>query len=75
MIVEGPAMTTRENVHQLIDSLPEESLAELRNCIADLQGEDATLSPETQAAIEEGLNDVRNGRTISLADYRRIRDL
>ena len=75
MIIESPAMTVRENVHQLIDSLPEESLAELRDCIADLQGEDATIHPESQAAIEEGLNDIRNGRTISLADYRQTRGL
>jgi hypothetical protein len=75
MIIERHSMNVRETVHQLIDSLPDESLAELRDCIADLQGEDATLHPETQAAIEEGLNDIRNGRTISLADYRQTRGL
>lgn len=68
-------MTVREDVHQLIDALPEECLADVRDYIADLQDEDATLSPETAVAIEEGLDDVRNGRTISLADYRRTRGL
>jgi len=68
-------MTDRENVHQLIDALPEDRLADVMDYLADLQDEDATLSPETIAAIEEGLDDIRNGRTISLTDYRRTRRL
>ena len=68
-------MTVRENVHQLIDALPEDRLADVMDYLADLQDEDATLSPETIAAIEEGLDDIRNGRTISLTDYRRTRGL
>ena len=68
-------MTVREDVHQLIDALPEERLADVRDYIADLRDEDVTLSPETAASIEEGLDDIRNGRTISLADYRRTRGL
>ena len=75
MIEERPAMTDRENVHQLIDALPEDRLADVMDYLADLQDEDATLSPETIAAIEEGLDDIRNGRTISLTDYRRTRRL
>ena len=67
-------MTVRENVHQLIDALPDERLADVRDSIADLQ-DDTTLCPEAAAAIEEGLDDSRNGRTISLADYRRTRGL
>jgi hypothetical protein len=68
-------MTVRENVHQLIDALPEERLADVRDYVADLQGQDTALGPDTTAAIEEGLDDIRNGRTISLADYRRTRGL
>ncbi len=75
MIEERPAMTVRENVHQLIDTLPEDRLADVLDYLADLQDEDATISPETTAAIEEGLDDIRNGRTISLTDYRRTRGL
>jgi phage-related protein len=73
MIEERPDMTVRENVHDLIDSLPEERLADVRDYIADLQDEETPLSPDTVAAIEEGLDDIRNGRTISLADYIRAR--
>jgi len=68
-------MTVREDVHQLIDTLPEDRLADVRDYIAELRDEDTTLSPATTAAIEEGLDDIRNGRTISLADYRRTRGL
>ncbi|MCX6628847.1 MAG: hypothetical protein NTW28_14595 [Candidatus Solibacter sp.] len=68
-------MSVRENVHQLIDALPEDRLADVCDYIADLRDEDATLSPATRAAIEEGLDDIRDGRTISLADYRRTRGL
>jgi len=68
-------MTVRENVHQLIDSLPEDRLADVLDYLADLQDSDARLSPETQAAIEEGLDDIRNNRTISLGDYRKTRGL
>jgi hypothetical protein len=69
------AMTVRENVHQLIDALPEDWLTDVLDYLADLRDEDATLSPETKAAIEEGLEDIRNGRTVSLKDYRRTRNL
>lgn len=68
-------MTVRENVHQLIDALPEESLADVRDYVNDLREEDAALRPETEAAIKEGLEDIREGRTISLSDYRRTRGL
>lgn len=71
----GYDMSVREDLHHLIDRLPEDRLAELFDYLADLQDEDGTLSSQTQAAIEEGLEDIRNGRTISLAEYRRTRGL
>ena len=75
MIEERDAMTVRENVHQLVDALPESRLADALDYLADLQDTDVSLSPETQAAIEEGLEDIRNGRTITLQEYRRTRGL
>lgn len=44
MIEEGPSLTVRENVHQVVDALPEDR-----------------LSAETEAAIEEGMKDIREG--------------
>jgi predicted transcriptional regulator len=75
MIEERDAMTVRENVHQLVDALPESRLADALDYLADLQNPDVSLSPQTQAAIEEGIEDLRNGRTITLQDYRRTRGL
>ena len=68
-------MTVRETVHQLVDTLPESRLADALDYLADLQDKDAPLSPETEAAIEEGLEDIRNGRTLTLREYRRTRGL
>ncbi|MBZ5624277.1 MAG: hypothetical protein LAQ69_37110 [Acidobacteriia bacterium] len=66
-------MTVRENVHQLIDTLPEDRLADVLDYLADLQDEDASIGSEAKAVIQEGLDDIRSGRTISLSDYRRSR--
>jgi predicted transcriptional regulator len=75
MIEERDAMTVRENVRQLVDALPESRLADALDYLADLQDTDVSLTPETQAAVEEGLEDIRNGRTITLQEYRRTRGL
>ena len=75
MIEERDAMTVRENVHQLVDALPESRLADALDYLADLQDTDVSLSPETRTAIEEGLEDIRNGRTVTLQEYRRTRGL
>ena len=70
-----PAMTVRENVHQLVDKLPEDRLEDALDYLADLKESDEALSAATAAAIEEGLEDIRHGRTISLEEYRRTRGL
>jgi len=67
-------MTARERVHQLIDSLPEERLEDVLDYLVEL-GDSNELSPETLVAVEEGLDDIRNGRTTSLDEYRRTRGL
>ena len=70
----GP-MTVRENLHQLVDALPEDRLDDVLDYLAELNDTDETLSAETEAAIEEGLEDVRQGRTITIEEYRRTRGL
>jgi hypothetical protein len=67
-------MTVRESVHQLVDTLPEERLGDVLDYLADLNDTDE-ISAETRSAIEEGLEDVRSGRTIPLEEYRRTRGL
>jgi predicted transcriptional regulator len=75
MIEERLDMSVRENVHQIVDALPEDRLADVLDYLADLQDSDEQVSAETKAAIEEGLADVRAGRTMTLEEYRRTRGL
>jgi hypothetical protein len=70
-----PMMTVRENVHQIVDTLPDERLEDVLDYLAELSEPDEPLSAETRAAIEEGLDDIRNGRTTALDEYRRTRGL
>ena len=75
MIERETSMNVRENVHQLVDALSEDRLADALDYLADLNNSDETLSAGTKAAVEEGLADIKNGRTISLKEYRRTRGL
>jgi predicted transcriptional regulator len=74
MIEEEARMTVRENVHQLVDTLPEDLLADVLDYLADLSDTDE-ISAETKAAIDEGLADIRAGRTLTIEEYRRTRGL
>ena len=61
-------MTVREELHRIVDELPEEELLELRQIVDDLKtGNEAeeTVSAESLAAIQEGLADIKAGRTVS----------
>jgi hypothetical protein len=74
MIELEAVMTVRENVHQLVDNLPEDRLADVLDYLADLN-DTGDVNAETEAAIEEGLEDIRAGRTVTIEDYRRTRGL
>lgn len=70
-IVEGVPERSRGPTvlpHQIVDMLPDERLDDALDYLAELSEPDQPLSAETQAAIEEGLNDIRRGRTISLSE-------
>ncbi len=64
-------MTVRENVHQIVDALPDERLEEVLDYLAELSEPDEPLSVDTCAAIKEGIENIRRGRTITLDEYRR----
>ena len=68
-------MTVRENVHQVVDLLPDESLDDVLDYLAEMSEPEAELSAETRAGIAEGLDDIGHGRTITLGEYRRTRGL
>ena len=61
-------MTVRDELHTIMDELPEEELLELRQFVNDLKaGTEAeeTVTAESLAAIREGLEDIQAGRTVS----------
>ncbi len=61
-------MTVRDELHMIVDELPEEDLLELRQFVDDLKAdteEEETVTAESLAAILEGLEDIKAGRTVS----------
>ena len=67
-------MTTREELHKLIDTLADDQIAEVREYIDELRGEES-IGEETLAAIREGLADIDHGRVMDVKEYRRTRGL
>ncbi len=51
MLEDRVAMSLRDNVHQLIDTLPEDRLDDVLDYLAERQDGEEPLSPETEAAI------------------------
>lgn len=65
-------MSAREQVHRWIDGLPDEEVEALRRFAEnnDLAAvDDEPLTPEDQASIRAGEEDVRAGRVQSLEDF------
>ena len=61
-------MTVRDELHTIMDELPEEELLELRQFVNDLKADteaEETVTAESWAAIREGLEDIKAGRTVS----------
>ena len=59
-------MTVRENVHQLIDTLPADLLDDVLGYLADLQDADDSATPALKAGTGAA-------RTISVREYQRAR--
>lgn len=68
-------MTVRENVHHLVDTLPEERLPDVLELLSEFDADDDTLTSEEEAAVARGDEDFRQGRTISWEEYKRTRGL
>lgn len=70
-------MTSREELHKIIDSLAEDQIAEVRQYVEELRGlgtsNEEPLSDETLAAVREGLDDIEHGRVLDVQEYRRTR--
>ena len=72
-------MTVREELHQLVDQLPEDQAERARGWLENLRDaadEDRlALDAEALASMDRGLTDVAAGRVKSLAEYERERGL
>jgi hypothetical protein len=77
-------MTTRSDLHRLVDELPEPALStaerrlnELRdpilNAFLSAPGDDEATTEEELAAIEEGESALARGEVVSWQDYKRKR--
>lgn len=67
-------MPVRDELHTIVDELPEEELLELREFVNDLRAdteEEETVTAESLAAIREGLEDLKAGRTVSWEQVKR----
>ena len=67
-------MTVRDELHTIVDELPEDELLELREFVNDMRAdteEEETVTAESLAAIREGLEDLRAGRTVSREQVKR----
>jgi predicted transcriptional regulator len=67
-------MTSREELHKIIDSLADDQIAEVWQYVEELRGEES-LSEKTLAAIREGLDDIEHGCVMDVQEYRRRRGL
>ena len=70
-------MTVKEELHQLVEQLPERSLMEVRQFIDDLRsavdGDEENLDAESLESLDRGLTDMASGRVKPLEEYERER--
>ena len=65
-------MTAKEELHQLIDRLPDEQARDLLEDLRDAADTDGPpLDEEVLASLDRGLADIAANRTISLDDFER----
>jgi predicted transcriptional regulator len=74
MINTESHMTSREELHKLIDTLADDQIPAVRLYIDELSAGES-LSEETLAGIREGLDDIEHGRVMDVQEYRRTRGL
>ncbi len=70
-----PQTPAAVHVHQIVDTIPAGELDDVLDCLAEWSDSDKELSAEAWAGIQEGLDDLQNGRTISHEEFRKKYDL
>jgi hypothetical protein len=64
-------MTEREEVHLLIDQLPDETIVELLDDLRSLASETDQMTDEEMAAAERGQAQIDRGEYVTLAELKR----
>ncbi len=72
-MIEG--MTVREDIHRLVDRLPDGRLEDVLDYLTELGEPEEPLRAEILAAVGEAREEYRGGRTISLDKIRRSHGL
>ena len=63
--------TTLEEVHKLLQSLPEKDLARVRDFVKVLQEEPGDLTEEERKEVQKGQSEFRRGDWVRWEDVRR----
>ncbi len=66
-------MTAREDLHRLVDTLPDEQVDHARKLLEDLSNpdDDWPLTPEAEESVNRGLEDIRAGRVTPWEDIKK----
>jgi hypothetical protein len=63
-------VTVKEELHRLIEGLPDEHARELLDDLRDAaDGNGPPLDPETRASLDRGLADISADRVVSLEEF------
>jgi hypothetical protein len=65
----------REQLHALVNDLPDELLQDAIYALTHLEVDDEPLSPEEMANLEASHKDIKHGRVFALEDYENLRGL
>ncbi len=66
-------MTVKEEIHALVDELPEDAAAEVLDYLHWLTAETETLSEEELARVQRGEEQIARGEYVTLEELRRLR--
>jgi len=66
-------MSVKEELHRLVDQLPERELETARRMLENLsiEADDDPITPEELAEMEEGAAQIERGESITLDEFRR----
>jgi hypothetical protein len=64
-------MTTKDQIHVLVESLPDEAADDALDYLRWLAAESDTLTDDELSAVQQGEGEIARGETVSLSDLKR----